>query len=72
MYYEFPISRFARLRKGKTSETLLIALLEEFGPVRDRPRQKSCENEVKGCRKGPVVFKVIDVELNIRRDAVVV
>lgn len=41
---------------------LLKALLKEFGPVHDRSRTEAGKDEVKGTRKVPVIFKVVDVE----------
>lgn len=44
-------------------------MFEVTGPVADGAGHKAGEDEVELCAKAPIVFKVIDVECHIGRDA---
>jgi len=48
---------------------VLVTLFEEFGPVGEGTSQHASIYEVKLCRKGPLVFEVIDVKPDVGRDA---
>lgn len=52
---------------GGPGVALLVSLLEEPGPVEDRPRHEARKDKVEGCGEVPVVLEVVDQEPRVGR-----